>query len=162
MCYIQISIDIQFKGEKDLSEKLKVTCMSCGTTNYFPLETNDKKVVCGRCKVVLPKPGTVVEPSPEQVQPMLQNSSLPVLVDFYSPTCVPCHMMSPVVENLASRRAGELTVLKINVDSQPQLAAGFDVQGVPTFVIVHKGNERDRMTGAVSETDFSLWVASRI
>jgi thioredoxin 1 len=70
--------------------------------------------------------------------------------------------MNPVVENLASRRAGELMAVKINVDNHPQLAASFGVQGVPTFVILHKGTERDRMSGAVSETDFSLWVASRV
>ncbi len=91
----------------------------------------------------------------------MQNASLPVLVDFYSPTCAPCHMMNPIVESLAERRAGEIMVLKINVDNHQQLAVSYGVQGVPTFVIVHKGTERERMSGAVSETDFSLWVASR-
>lgn len=144
-----------------MTEKLKVSCLFCGATNNYPLKNQDKKVVCGRCKSLLPKPGTVIEPTPEQAQKLLQKASLPVLVDFYSPTCAPCHMMNPIVESLASRRAGEIMVIKINVDSHQQLAAGFGVQGVPTFVIVHKGTERDRMSGAVSETDFSLWVASR-
>jgi len=71
-------------------------------------------------------------------------------------------MMNPVIESLAARRAGEILVIKINVDNYRELAAGFGVQGVPTFVIVHKGSERDRMSGAVPETDFSLWVASRV
>jgi len=111
---------------------------------------------------VLPKPGTVFEPTAEQTHKLLYETSLPVLVDFYSPTCAPCNMMHPVVESLAARRAGEIMVIKINVDNHQQLAAAFGVQGVPTFVIVHKGSERDRMSGAVSETDFSLWVASRV
>jgi len=70
--------------------------------------------------------------------------------------------MNPIVVSLAERRAGEILVIKINVDDHQQLGAAFGVQGVPTFVIVHKGIERDRMSGAVPETDFSLWVASRI
>jgi len=144
-----------------LTEKLKVSCLNCAATNNYPLENQDKKVVCGRCKSLLPKPGTVIEPTPEQVQRLLQKASLPVLVDFYSPTCAPCHMMHPIVESLAARRAGEILVIKINVDSNQQLAAAFGVRGVPTFVFVHKGSVRDRMSGAVSETDFSLWVASR-
>lgn len=144
-----------------MTEKLKVSCPNCAATNKYPLSDQGKKVVCGRCKSLLPKPGTVIEPTPEQTQKLLQHASLPVLVDFYSPTCAPCHMMNPIVESLASRRAGEIMVIKINVDSHQQLAAGFGVQGVPTFVIFHKGTERDRMSGAVSETDFSLWVASR-
>ncbi len=144
-----------------MTEKLKVSCPNCAATNNYPLKKLDKKVVCGRCKNVLPKPGTVIEPTPEQAQRLLQNASLTVLVDFYSPTCAPCLTMHPIVESLAARRAGEILVIKINVDSHQQLAAGFSVQGVPTFVIIHRGTERDRMSGAVSETDFSLWVASR-
>ena len=137
-------------------------CPNCAATNNYPLNDRGKKVVCGRCKSALPKPGTVFEPTAEQAQKLLYEASLPVLVDFYSPTCGPCNMMRPIVENLAARRAGEILVIKINVDNHQQLAAAFGVQGVPTFVIVRKGSERDRMSGAVSETDFSLWVASRI
>ena len=145
-----------------MTEKLKVACPNCAATNNYPLAVQEKKVVCGRCKSVLPKPGTVFEPTAEQAQKLLYEASLPVLVDFFSPTCGPCHMMNPIVESLAERRAGEILVVKINVDNHQQLAAVFGVQGVPTFVIVNKGSERDRMSGAVSETDFSLWVASRV
>ncbi len=71
-------------------------------------------------------------------------------------------MMHPVVEIFAKRRAGEIMVVRINVDENPQVAAEFRVQGVPTFVILHKGNERGRTSGALPETDFALWVASKI
>ncbi len=145
-----------------MTESLKVSCPNCAATNNYPLSDQGKKVVCGRCKSSLPKPGAVFEPTPEQIQKLLYEASLPVLVDFYSPTCAPCNMMHPIVEDLAARRAGEITAIKINVDNNQQLASGFGIQGVPTFVLIHKGNERDRMSGAVSETDFSLWVASRI
>ena len=145
-----------------MTDKVKVSCPNCAATNNYPVENSGKKVVCGRCKNILPKPGVVLEPSSEQMQTLIYNSSLPILVDFFSPTCAPCFMMQPVVEKLAERRAGEIMVVKINVDNHQPLAASFGIQGVPTFVIVHKGSERDRMSGAVSETDFSLWVASRV
>ena len=145
-----------------MTEKLKTSCPNCAATNYYPLGNQGKKVVCGRCKSLLVKPGSVFEPTPEQIQTLLYKASLPILVDFYSSTCAPCNMMNPVIESLAARRAGEILVIKINVDNYRELAAGFGVQGVPTFVIVHKGSERDRMSGAVPETDFSLWVASRV
>jgi thioredoxin 2 len=161
MIYSNSHKKIQF-GANDLTEKCKVSCPNCGATNNYPLLDVGKKVVCGRCRSVLPKPGTVIEPTPEQMQALLYNASLPVLVDFYSPTCAPCHMMFPIVESLAARRAGEISVIKINVDTHQQIAAAFSIRSVPTFVIVHKGNERDRMSGAVKETDFSLWVASRV
>lgn len=150
------------KEKKILHEKVKVSCLRCGATNSFPLGISGKKVVCGRCKNPLPKPGMVVEPSAEQALNLLQESGLPILVDFYSPTCAPCHMMHPVVKSLAQRRAGELMVVKINVDQNPQIAAQFGVQGVPTFVILYKGNERGRTVGVQAEADFALWVASKI
>ena len=145
-----------------MRDKVKVVCPDCGTTNNFPLDPKGKKVVCGRCKNILPEPGAVIEPLPNQIVNLLQNSHIPVLVDFHSPACAPCHMMDPAVEALAKRKAGELVVLKINVDQNPQTAAQFAILGVPTFVIVFKGHERGRTSGAMSEADLALWVASRV
>jgi thioredoxin 2 len=142
-------------------DMIKVSCRNCGTTNYFPQGAEGKKVVCGRCKAALPLPGTVLEPRTREAVNLFQNSSLPILVDFYSPTCAPCRMMHPVVERLAKRRAGEIVTARIDVEKEPELAREFGIQAVPTFVIVSKGIERARTAGALSETDFSLWVASQ-
>jgi thioredoxin 2 len=70
-------------------------------------------------------------------------------------------MMHSVVENLAKRRAGEVTVLQVNTDENPELASAFRVRAVPTFVVVKRGVELGRTSGAMSEMDFSLWVASK-
>lgn len=141
--------------------KVKVSCGNCGTTNYFPLDAVGKKVVCGRCKFALPEPGTILEPASAQVYNLLQNSSLPVLADFYSPTCAPCLVMHPVLERLARRRAGGITVVRVNIERHPELARDFAIQGVPTFVVMLKGVERGRVSGAQAEEDLALWVASR-
>ncbi|MDH7511532.1 MAG: thioredoxin domain-containing protein [Clostridiales bacterium] len=142
-------------------EKKKVSCFRCGATNYYPLDAEGKTVVCGRCKNALPVPGTVLELPPENVAVLIQHSVLPLLIDFYSPACAPCTMMHPVIERLAKRRAGEIMAIKLNVDRHTELAASFGVKGVPTFVVIQKGTERGRTSGAMAETDFSLWVASR-
>ncbi|MCP2619646.1 thioredoxin domain-containing protein [Candidatus Aminicenantes bacterium AC-334-K16] len=141
-------------------EKKLVSCLFCGATNNYPLGTT-KKVVCGRCKNSLPRPGSVIEVSTDQLATLLSRGKLPVLVDFYSPTCAPCEMMQPIVADLAQRRAGELMVVRVNVDSYPHLAGQFQIQGVPTFIVFKGGHELGRTVGAMSETDFSLWVASR-
>ena len=142
-------------------DKVKVSCAACGTTNFFPVEAKGKAVVCGRCKARLPEPGQVLEPTAEGLIGLFQNSSLPVLLDFYSTTCAPCHMMHPVLERLAARRAGQVAVAKVNVESHPEIAREFGVQAVPTFVVMFKGTERGRMAGATDESSFSLWVAGR-
>lgn len=145
-----------------MSEKIKISCIHCGATNNYPKDAMGKKVVCGRCKNNLPQPGEVVEPLSQQFNTLFQHSGLPLLVDFYSPTCAPCQVMHPILENLAQRRAGELMVVKVNVDQNPELASAFGVQGVPTFVVLFKGNERQRSVGGMPEADFSLWVASLV
>jgi thioredoxin 2 len=144
-----------------MDQKARVSCLQCGATNNYPLDAVGKKVVCGKCHNALPIPGEVLELSPEKAYNLFSNSSLPVLVDFYSPTCGPCLMMHPIVERLAKRRMGQIMVVRLNVDQAPQAAASFRVQGVPTFVVFSKGTERGRVSGAMPEADFSLWVASR-
>ncbi len=144
-----------------MPEKKKVVCLQCGTTNNYPLDAPEKTVVCGRCKTPLPVPGTVLEPSPEQLSTLFRNSGLALLVDFYSDTCAPCRFMHPVVESLAGRRPGELMVIRIDVDLHPRIAAQFGVMAVPTFIILDRGHERGRTSGAMSEMDFALWVATR-
>ena len=145
-----------------MADKVKVSCLACGSTNNYPMGAIGKKVVCGRCKRPLPQPGNAIESTPEQAYMLIKKSSLPVLVDFFTPTCVPCQMMHTIVHELAERRAGELMVLQVDMNKHAELGAAFGVQGVPTFIIFSKGNERARSSGAMSETDFSLWVASKI
>lgn len=139
----------------------KVSCPACGTTNFYPENPQGKKVACGRCKGSLPEPGTVIAPSADGLWNLVRKSSLPVLIDFFSPTCGPCAMMHPIVERVAKRRAGEIVTVRLDVDSAPEIASAFRVTAVPTFVVASQGTERARTSGAMSEMDFSLWLASQ-
>lgn len=139
--------------------RIKVGCARCGKTNYYPRDAGGRKVACGFCKSILAPPGAILETAADGARNLFRASSLPVLVDFFSPTCGPCLAMDPIVESLARRRAGEIVVLRINVERQPELAAPFGVQAVPTYMVIHKGVERGRVSGAMNEMDFSLWVA---
>lgn len=146
-----------------MADKVKVSCLECGTTNNFPSESSGKNVVCGRCKNPLPVPGRVLEPAARSVSNLIEKGGLSLLIDFFSTTCAPCHMMHPIIESLAKRRAGDVMVIKVNVDldENRELAAAFKIQAVPTFIILKKGYEIGRISGAMPETDFSLWVASQ-
>jgi thioredoxin 2 len=142
-------------------QKFKVACLECGATNLYPAGAAGKTVRCGRCKSGLPAPGTVLEPLPRQVAVLIQASSLPLLIDFTSQTCMPCRMMAPVVAGLAERRRGDLMVIQVDTDENRDLAVTFQIRAVPTFVVFRKGFEVGRISGAMGETDFSLWVASK-
>lgn len=66
-------------------------------------------------------------------------SKLPVLIDFYADWCAPCKQLSPIVEEVARELDGKLKVVKIDVDRNPNVAAAFRIQSIPTLFVVHQG-----------------------
>lgn len=144
-------------------KEIKIICFHCGATNrlYEKDLAPGKKILCGRCHNALPEPGSILVLSPQRIYNLIKNGSLPILIQFYSDNCPHCLRMKPILERLAKRRAGEIMVIMVNGDQYPELAAGFGVQSVPTFIIIKKGTEVDRLSGVLDEMDFSFWVASR-
>jgi len=154
----------EFEGKTvcRMSEKVKVSCLGCGTTNYFPLDAHGKSIVCGKCKRPLPEPGRILEPLPGMTHELFRNSAIPVLVEFYSRSCAHCVGMEPVLGGVAERNKGGLMVVKMSLDRHPEMGASFGITGVPTFLVIHKGTERGRVSGALPEEDFVSWLAKLI
>lgn len=75
------------------------------------------------------------------------RADLPVLVDFWAEWCGPCHMVAPVVEEIAAEQAGNLRVAKLNVDDNPRTAEQFGVMSIPTLILFRGGQERGRVIG---------------
>lgn len=76
------------------------------------------------------------------------ESTVPVLLDLWAPWCGPCRAIAPVLEEMATAYAGRLTIGKINVDEEPQLAAQFGVRGIPTMLLMQNGQIVRTMVGA--------------
>ena len=90
---------------------------------------------------------------------VVEESTIPVLVDLWAPWCGPCRRVSPALEELARRYAGSVKLAKINVDASPRLSERFGVQGIPTMLVM-KGNEiLARQTGAAPEPVLRDWLA---
>ncbi len=81
------------------------------------------------------------------------KNKLPVLVDFWAPWCGPCRIVSPTLEKLSNEYASKLKFAKLNVDDNQELAAQFDVRGIPCMIIFSKGREAGRVIGAYGETE---------
>jgi thioredoxin 1 len=76
------------------------------------------------------------------------KSDTPVLVDFWAEWCVPCHMVSPVVEEIGREKAEALQVAKVNIDENPEVTHRFGIMSIPTLMLFRDGEERTRVIGA--------------
>lgn len=76
------------------------------------------------------------------------GSDTPVLVDFWAEWCVPCHMVSPLVEEIGREKADHLKVAKVNVDENPEVTRRFGIMSIPTLVLFKDGEEKARIVGA--------------
>jgi thioredoxin 2 len=94
----------------------------------------------------------------DSFEEVADKAVLPVLVDLWAPWCGPCHMVSPALERLATDLAGQIKLVKVNVDEAPRVAQRFGVQGIPTLLLMRQGQVVARQTGAAPEPVLRNWL----
>jgi thioredoxin 1 len=81
----------------------------------------------------------------------LINTNQPVLIDFFAEWCGPCKVQSPILKELAGELGDKIKVIKIDVDKNPQIAAQYAIQGVPTLMVFKEGKQLFRQSGMMSK-----------
>ncbi|RKS67871.1 thioredoxin 2 [Motilibacter peucedani] len=131
-----------------------VTCSNCSKKNRVPAAANGIPK-CGNCHRPLP---WIVDAGDGDFAQVAEQAPVPVLVDLWATWCGPCRMVSPALERLATARAGELKLVKVDVDSAPRLSQRFEVQAVPTLMVLRGGALLARQAGAAPERVLASWL----
>lgn len=130
-----------------------VECSHCGTKNRVPEKKQHEGPLCGRCGRAMDLADWVVpvELGDHDLQSFVSASRLPVMVDFYSPSCGPCRSLAPVVDAMARRFYRRVVVAKLDTSKNQASALRYGIRGVPTLLFFSGGALRDQLVGAPSQ-----------
>jgi thioredoxin 2 len=142
-----------------MTETLIVACPACNTLNRAPHEklAAGSGGKCGHCGSPL-FGGHPVALDAASFESHAVKSDLPLLVDFWAPWCGPCKAMAPQFDKAASQLEPSVRLAKVNTDEERELAGRFQIQGIPTMVLLKHGKEIARQSGAMNAAGIQSWV----
>ena len=92
----------------------------------------------------------------------VNNSSLPVLVDYWAEWCGPCKVIAPILDELAKDYEGKVNIAKLNIDNNQNTPAKYGIRGIPTLMLFKDGNVIDTKVGALSKSQLVAFLDSNI
>ena len=138
-------------------DTLHIVCPRCLAVNRIPGNRRADHPRCGKCKAPLFM-GRSVKLDESSFERHLRRNDVPVAVDFWAPWCGPCQLMAPAYEEAAAQLEPDVRLAKVNTEEMPQLAAQYEIRGIPTIILFKKGQEIDRRIGAVNLQQLVQWI----
>jgi thioredoxin 2 len=136
---------------------IEYRCWNCGTKNRIPRARLKDDPKCGKCKASV-FPDHPVAATDDTWKQEVEDSPIPVLVDFWAEWCGPCRAVAPALEKIAQERKSKLKVVKLNVDQNPRIASMHGVQSIPTLLLQRGPLYLDRVAGALPKEQLDAWI----
>lgn len=145
----------------DTAKKVTLRCQFCQSWNRVDAARAQDRPKCGKCAkpLLLDRPVVLTD---ETFARTIEDSGVPVVVDFYADWCGPCKMMAPGVDAVAAKYQGQVLVAKLNTDHAPQTSERFQIRSIPTLIVFEHGQEVTRQVGAVPQPMLDKIVATTI
>jgi thioredoxin 2 len=89
---------------------------------------------------------------------IVRDARVPVLVDFWAEWCGPCKIAAPEVRKVATEMAGRALIVKVDTERHPDIAARYNVRGIPNFVVIKSGRQVFQQAGMVPHTEMKRWL----
>jgi len=144
-----------------MSETRKVTCPHCGAVNLLASTDAGNEPVCSECQHSLLQTEPL-ELTADNFDHHLNNSDLPILVDFWAPWCGPCRRMGPVIDAAVQELKTVMRVAKLNTETQGEITARFGIRSIPTLIVFHQGEIVRQHSGTIDLAALVKWAKSAI
>ena len=137
-------------------ETMKITCPHCHKVNQLPIERLSSGPICGACKGdLLSAP---IDVNDQTFGQLVAQSPLPMAVDFWASWCGPCKMFAPTLQASAAKHVNEVLYVKVNTEENQLLSQRLNVRSIPTLAAYVKGQERNRVSGALPAPSLEQFI----
>jgi thioredoxin 2 len=141
-----------------MAEALHIVCPNCDAINRVPREELRERGKCGSCHKPLFDGGPAALDSVTRFDKHANHSDIALLVDFWAAWCGPCRAMAPIFEQAASQLEPDVRLVKVDSDAVLELLQRFSIQAILTLMLVHRGREIARNSGAMPLHQLLAWT----